>query len=85
MELTSLQNIGPTIERKLQTVGIITAEDLIQEGSEAAYTRLKSRFPEVCLVHLYTLEGAVSDQPYNTLSDEVKAELKSFSDQFKDE
>ena len=34
----------------------------------------------VCLVHLYTLEGAIHDTEYNRLSENTKKELKEFSD-----
>lgn len=32
----------------------------------------------VCLVHLYTLEGAICNTEFNCLSKEKKAELKEF-------
>lgn len=82
-ELTSLKNIGKEIERKLKTVGINSAEDLKQIGSKEAYFRLKIQYPEVCLVHLYTLQGAVDDIEYNRLPEKTKQELKEFSDKLK--
>lgn len=71
------------MERKLSAVGITTAEELSEVGSKDAFLRLKIVFPEVCLVHLYTLEGAITDVDYNALSDETKADLKAFSDSIK--
>ena len=44
---------------------------------------MKERYPNVCLVHLYTLEGAVSQTEYNSFSEEKKRELKEFSDHLK--
>lgn len=82
-ELTSLKNIGKEIERKLKTVGINSAEELKQIGSKNAFIRLKIHYPEVCLVHLYTLQGAVDDIEYNRLSENAKHELKEFSDALK--
>lgn len=82
-ELTSLKNIGKEIERKLKTVGINSAEELKQIGSKNAFIRLKIHYPEVCLVHLYTLQGAVDDIEYNRLSENTKHELKEFSDTLK--
>ena len=82
-ELSSLRNIGKEIEKKLKGVGISTAEELKTIGSEEAFVRLKTHYPNVCLVHLYSLEGAISDIDYNQLSDNVKQELKSFSDKLK--
>ena len=54
-ELTSLRNIGKEIEKKLKTVGITTAEELKDIGSEATFVKIKSHYPNVCLVHLYFL------------------------------
>lgn len=82
-ELTSLKNIGKEIERKLKTVGINSAEDLKQIGSKEAFFRLKIHYPEVCLVHLYTLQGAVDNIEYNRLPEKTKQELKEFSDELK--
>lgn len=82
-KLTSMKNIGKEIENKLMSVGISSAEELKQLGAKQAFFRLKMEFPNVCLVHLYTLQGAVDNLEYNQLSDEVKRDLKSFSDDLK--
>lgn len=82
-ELTSMRNIGKEIEKKLKSVGIGTAEELKQLGSKDAFFRLKSHYPNVCLVHLYTLEGAIKDIEYNQLSEETKLSLKEYSDWLK--
>ena len=82
-ELTSMRNIGREIEQKLKAVGICSAEELSQLGSKEAFLRLKTRFSNVCLVHLYTLQGAIDHIEYNQLPDEVKRDLKSFSDELK--
>ncbi len=42
--------------------------------------QLKGRFPQVCLVHLYALEGAIMNVEFNSLSEDKKKELKAFSD-----
>ncbi|MCL2376151.1 MAG: TfoX/Sxy family protein [Defluviitaleaceae bacterium] len=44
---------------------------------------MKFRYPSVCLVHLYTLEGAISDTDYNRLPEDLKQRLKVFSDNLK--
>ena len=82
-ELTSLRNIGKELEKKLKAVDITTAEELKKVGSEEAFVRLKLRDPQVCLVHLYALEGAIADTEYNQLQDDVKQRLKAISDRFK--
>lgn len=78
--LTSMMNIGPEIARKLSSVGIDSAELLLATGAKQAFFQLKERYPQVCLVHLYALEGAVSHTEYNCLSETKKRELKAFSD-----
>lgn len=82
-ELTSMQNIGKEIEKKLKSVGISTAEELKQIGSREAFLRLKQRYPNVCLVHLYTLQGAIDDTEYNRLPEDVRNDLKAFTDELK--
>ena len=82
-ELTSLRNISKEIEKKLKSVDITTAEELMKVGSKEAFIRLKRHYPNVCLVHLYALEGAIFDIEYNQLHEVVKQDLKDFSDSLK--
>ncbi len=79
-ELTSMMNIGKEMARKLTSVGIQSSEKLIEVGAKDAFLRLKQKYPNVCLVHLYTLEGAIHDIEFNSLSEDTKKELKEFSD-----
>lgn len=79
-ELSSMLNIGKEMEKKLTTIGIDTSEKLIETGSKQAFFKLKELYPQVCLVHLYTLEGAIQNTEFNNLSEETKKELKEFSD-----
>ena len=82
-ELTSMRNIGKEMEKKLHSVDIRSAEDLMRIGSKEAFLRLKMRYPSVCLVYLYTLQGAIDDVEYNQLPEDVKRDLKGFSDGLK--
>lgn len=82
-ELTSMRNIGKEIEKKLKSIGIGSAEELTQIGSKEAFFRLKMRYSNLCLVHLYTLQGAIDNIEYNQLPDEIKRDLKIFSDSLK--
>lgn len=79
-ELTSMANIGTEMARKLRAVGISTAEELTAAGSRQAFFQLKSLYPQVCLVHLYALEGAIQGVEFNSLSKEQKRDLREFSD-----
>jgi len=81
--LSSMRNIGKTLEKKLISVGITTAEELMAVGSEGAFVRLKLRYPDakgMSLVHMYAIEGAISDTDFNRLPDDVKQRLKEFCD-----
>ena len=75
-----MMNIGREMARKLESVGIGSAEELLKLGPERAFARLKEKYPRVCLVHLYALEGAVSQTEFNSLSEGKKQKLKTFSD-----
>lgn len=79
-ELTSLKNIGAEMARKLTAVGIDSSEKLMETGAKRAFFSLKEVWPQVCLVHLYALEGAVRNVEFNCLPEETKRELKAFSD-----
>ena len=79
-ELTSMMNIGKEMARKLDSVGIGSAEELVRLGAEQAFLKVKERYPNVCLVHLYALEGAVCNVEFHSLSEGRKRELKEFSD-----
>lgn len=79
-ELISMMNIGKEMAKKLTSVGIVSSEELIQSGSMHAFQKLKEKYPSVCLVHLYALEGAIQNIEFNCLSEDKKKELKEFSD-----
>lgn len=79
-ELTAMMNIGKEMAKKLQKVGIDSPEELAKTGAKQAFLQLKQEYPNVCLVHLYALEGAICNTEYNCLSEEKKKELKEFSD-----
>ena len=73
-------NIGREMEGKLTSVGIESSEELMEAGAKNAFLRLKQKYPNVCLVHLYALEGAIHNIEYNSLPEDKKRELKEFSD-----
>jgi DNA transformation protein len=79
MELTAMKNIGDGMKRKLNAIGINSAEELIELGSKKTFVRLKTVYPGVCLVHLYTLQGAIDNTYFNMLPQGVKNDLKQFS------
>lgn len=80
-ELINLFNIGDEMERKQKSIGVTSKEELVQEGSKSVFLKPKSQYPNVYLVHLYCLEGAIELVNDTCLSDEVKQDLKFFSDE----
>ena len=77
MKLSSLKNIGKTLEAKLNQAGIADAEAFFALGSIEAFTRLRKNSPGVCLVHLYALQAALDGTPISDLPEATKKELKS--------
>jgi len=81
--LTTLVNIGKELDRKLKSVGITTAEELIEVGAEGAFVRLKMYYPNISLVHLYAIEGAITGTDFDKLPEVTKRKLKDISDYLK--
>lgn len=75
--VTSL-GLGKTIETKLHTVGIHSAEELTEIGSKQAVFRLKMQYPNTCVVILYHLEAAIRGVEIKQLDDDCRAELKAY-------
>ena len=74
----NLTNIGPTIASHLHQIGIRTRSDLEKATPVAAYLHLCASFPKkrwpVCY-YLYSLEGALRDQRWDSLPEGVKKNL----------
>ncbi len=70
--------LGKTMEKKLHSVGIHSAEELVEIGSKQAVFRLKEQYPNTCVVILYHLEAAIRGVEIKQLEDSCKAELKSY-------
>lgn len=75
--VTSL-GLGRTMEKKLHSVGIHSAEELVEIGSKQAVFRLKAQYPNTCVVILYHLEAAIRGMEIKQLSDTCKTELKTY-------
>ena len=75
--VTSL-GLGKTMEQKLHTVGIHSAEELRRIGSRQAVFRLKEQYPNTCVVILYHLEAAIQGVEMKKLETACKSELKAY-------
>jgi DNA transformation protein len=82
-ELSTLPNIGKTVEQQLNEVGVETVKQLIEIGSKRAWVRIKGIDDSACINRLYGLQGAIQGIRWHNLSEEVKSELKEFYNTFK--
>lgn len=76
-ELTSI-GLGKTMEKKLRSVGIDSAEELKKVGGKQAVFRLKKLYPNTCVVILYHLEAAIRGVEIKRLDGNCKSELKAY-------
>lgn len=75
--LAALRNVGPTIERRLNTIGIHSREDLLRIGPAKAYLQMQAKASgalPVCF-YLYSLEGALTGRHWDDLPTATKAML----------
>lgn len=78
MAAVTTLGLGKTMEKKLHSVGIHSAEDLIEAGSRQAVLRLKTQYPNTCVVILYHLEAAIRGVEIKQLGDACKTDLKAY-------
>ena len=76
-ELAQLKNIGEKTASWLIACGIETPEDLHQLGAVEAWERVSRKYPQMTLVGLYALQGAILDIHWNDLPPDMKAELRA--------
>ena len=82
-ELSKLPNIGKELERQLNEVGIMTADELKELGAQQAWLKIRAVDPSAFLHRLIALEGAVEVIKKTELSPDKKAELKDFFSVYK--
>ncbi len=70
--------LGKTMEKKLHSVGIHSAEELADIGSKQAVFRLKEQYPGTCMVILYHLEAAIQGVEIKQLDEACRADLKEY-------
>jgi len=77
-ELSRLANIGPTIEKRLNEIGVRNRADLEALGPAEAYRRIAAatlgRTVSVCY-YLYSLQGALDGVHWDALPKDVKDRL----------
>lgn len=77
--LTQLPNIGETLAKKLNSIGITNKIELKEMGSENAIIKIATLHnSEACINILYALEGAIQGIRWHGLCKGRKQELKEF-------
>jgi DNA transformation protein len=74
-----LRNIGPTIARRLEAVGVRTRGDLESVGPAEIFRRVSDEYPSETIslcYYLYSLEGALRDLHWDSIGDARKAKLR---------
>jgi DNA transformation protein and related proteins len=77
-KLSDLPNIGNTVEKQLNMVGITSEEELKKTGSKQAWLRIQGIDESACINRLLALEGAIEGIKKSLLSEEIKKDLKEF-------
>ncbi|HEU4606403.1 MAG TPA: TfoX/Sxy family protein [Nitrososphaera sp.] len=77
--LSGLKNIGPTIEKRLNEIGVYNRQDLKRVGAAGAYRKIRAKYPNkmipVCY-YLYSFEGALAWKHWDDLPQGVKDRLR---------
>lgn len=78
--MAALASLGldRTMEKKLRSVGICSAEELREAGSREAVRRLKAQYPSTCVVILYHLEAVLQGTEIKRLDSACKSELSAW-------
>lgn len=77
--LTELPNIGKTLAKKLELIGVKSEQDLKELGSENAIIKISTiENSGACINMLYALEGAIQGIRWHGLDNIRKRELKEF-------
>jgi DNA transformation protein len=76
--LKGIINIGPTIAKRLNEIGVYTIVDLQKIGASKAYLKIKTKYLEktipVCY-YLYSFEGALLGIHWDDVPQKRKEEL----------
>ena len=73
--LQALPNLGPKFVEMLVQAGIRSEGALRTLGAVAAFVRVRAAFPQATLQLLWSLEGALSGQPWQEIGESDRASL----------
>lgn len=75
LESAGLLNLGPKSLEFLRAAGVVSMEQLRALGAVAAYVRVKRSGASASLNHLWALEGALTDTPWQEVSRKYRTSL----------
>ena len=77
--LKQYKNIGATIEKRLNEIGVNTIDDLAKVGAANAYIKIKEKYPDKTLsvcYYLYSFQGALMDMHWDDIPQNIKDDLR---------
>lgn len=83
--ISSLRNLGPATDAAFAKVGIHSAEDLRDLGTDAAYARLLAGGAKPHFIGYYVIEMALQGRPWNDCVGAEKDALRLRFDRLKAE
>jgi hypothetical protein len=76
MPVSSIRNLGPSMEEAFARVGITSAEDLRELGTDAAYARLLQAGNRPHFIAYYVIEMGLQGRPWNDCKGKEKEALR---------
>lgn len=74
--ISTIKNLGPTMEAELNAAGIMTAQTLRDMGADAAYKRMLEQGTHPHFIGYYVLHMALQGRPWNDCKGDEKAAFR---------
>lgn len=81
--ISSMRNMGPAMEAAFANVGISSAEELADIGTDAAYAKLLANGVRPHFIGYYVIEMALQGRPWNDCKGAEKDALRARFDALK--
>lgn len=81
--ISTLRNLGPASEAAFRRAGIVTAEQIVEMGADAAYAKLLEAGERPHFIGYYVLHMAIQGRPWTSCQGEEKAALRRSFDAIK--
>lgn len=82
-DMTKLPNIGEVLQKQLISVGIMSYQQLKEEGAKQVWLKIQGIDSSACIHRLQALEGAIEGKRKSQLAKETKEDLKLFYQEHK--